>query len=37
MGAGIQLFMKGKIPILPSSVKGKAEIAKIFAASAKKL
>lgn len=33
MGVGMKLFAKGKIPLLPKSVKGKAEIAKIFAAS----
>ncbi|MBI5440097.1 MAG: 4Fe-4S dicluster domain-containing protein, partial [Deltaproteobacteria bacterium] len=31
LGVGLQLFAKGKIPLLPSSVKGKAEIRKIFA------
>lgn len=30
LGAGMKLFMKGKIPLLPKSVKGKAEVAKIF-------
>ena len=33
VGAGMQLFFKGKIPILPSSVKKKGEIDKIFAGS----
>ncbi|MBI5439977.1 MAG: 4Fe-4S dicluster domain-containing protein [Deltaproteobacteria bacterium] len=31
-GVGLKLFAKGKIPLLPKSVKGRAEIAKIFAA-----
>ena len=37
MGVGMKLFFKGKIPLLPKSVKGKAEIDKIFAASKVKL
>ena len=34
MGAGLQLFMKGKIPIMPSGVKGKEAIKRIFEESA---
>jgi heterodisulfide reductase subunit C len=30
MGVGMKLFAKGKIPLLPSSVKGRGEIEKIF-------
>lgn len=30
LGVGLKLFAKGKIPLLPSSVKGKAQIEKIF-------
>jgi heterodisulfide reductase subunit C len=30
MGVGLKLFAKGKIPILPKSIKGKAEIDRIF-------
>jgi heterodisulfide reductase subunit C len=37
MGVGMKLFFKGKIPMLPKSVRGKAEIDRIFAASKVKL
>lgn len=30
VGVGLKLFAKGKIPLLPKSIQGKAEIAKIF-------
>ena len=33
MGAGMQLFLKGKIPLKPSKVKGKSEVDGIFAES----
>lgn len=32
LGVGLQLFAKGKIPVLPKGVRGKAEIEKIFQA-----
>lgn len=31
VGAGIKLFLKGKIPLLPSKMKGKAQVDKLFA------
>lgn len=37
MGVGMKLFFKGKIPLLPKSVRGKAEIDKIFEQSKVKL
>jgi heterodisulfide reductase subunit C len=37
VGVGLKLFAKGKIPLLPKSVKGKAEIAKIFEAAGAKV
>jgi heterodisulfide reductase subunit C2 len=33
LGVGLKLFAKGKIPLLPKSVRGKGEVEKIFAAS----
>jgi len=36
VGAGLKLFLKGKIPILPSSVKAKGEVDRIFAWGVKK-
>ncbi|GAB4280695.1 MAG: 4Fe-4S dicluster domain-containing protein [Deferrisomatales bacterium] len=37
LGVGMKLFAKGKIPLLPSSVKGKAQIERIFAESGLKM
>ena len=37
VGVGLKLFAKGKIPLMPSSVKGKAEIQRIFAESKLKI
>jgi len=37
VGVGLKLFAKGKIPLLPKSVKGRAEIDRIFQASGLKL
>jgi hypothetical protein len=34
---GAKLFAKGKIPLMPSSVKGKAQVARIFDESGLKL
>lgn len=31
MGAGLKLMLKGKIPLMPSKLKGKAQVDKIFA------
>lgn len=37
LGVGLKLFAKGKIPLLPRSVKGKADIERIFQESERKL
>jgi hypothetical protein len=37
MDSGLQLFLKGKVPVLPKTIKGREQVQRIFVKSAEAL